>query len=224
MKQSLGAACRCMLAAALLLGCAGPRHIRPGSVDPAVCRRPFAGAASRYVHALDAELPGGRRMAVIGVSVVDPAADTIHAALLSREGLTLFEASATGDRVEVRRAVAPFDAPEFAGRMLRDVRFIFLLPAGTLTATGTRDDGSFVCRYQDRSGGSVDLILRGDSGWEMERYAANGEKLCSLSVGSLRNGAAGVMELVSLSPAYRLLMRLISAERLSDADIPLFKK
>ena len=128
MKKNMltGGWCALAAAATLILACAGPRHIRPEPVNPAICRLPFAGTSCRYMHSLDAELPGGGRMSVVGVSVIDPAADTIQAALLSPESLTLFDATAVGERVQVHRAVPPFDAPEFADVLMRDVRFIFI--------------------------------------------------------------------------------------------------
>ncbi len=178
----------CALAAALLLACAGPRHILPEPVNPALCRLPFTSTSCRYIHSLDAELPGGVRMTVMGVSVIDPAADTIQAAIMTLEGLLLFDATAVGGSMQVHRAVPPFDGPQFAEGLMRDVRFIFMFPAGAPATTGRLDDGSSVCRYQDTFGMTVDVIVHPGQGWEVEQYSAFGKKLRSLKIDALKNG------------------------------------
>ena len=221
MKKNNSAGRWCALAAAVafMLACAGPRHIRSEPVNPALCRLPFTSTSCRYIHSLDAELPGGGRMTVMGVSVIDPAADTVQAALMTLESLTLFDATAAGDRVEVHRSVPPFDGQEFAGALMRDVRFIFMFPAGPLTASGTLDDGSSVCRYRESEGKTVDVIVHPGQGWEVEEFSALLKKLRSLKISALKNGYPAELDFEALSPKpYALHMRLISAEPVAPGD------
>jgi hypothetical protein len=219
-KKNIRIACWCVLAAALLPACTGPRHIRPEPVNPALCRLPFSSTNCRYIHSLDAELPGGARMTVMGVSVVDPAADTIQAAIMTLEGLVLFDATAAGSIMQVHRALPPFDAPRFAEGLMRDVRFIFIFPAGKPNATGRLDDGSSVCRYQDTVGTTTDVIARPGLGWEVDQYSVLGKRLRSLKIDPLQNGVPGSLEFEALSPKpYALHMKLISAEPIASGDV-----
>jgi hypothetical protein len=203
----------CALAVALLPACAGPRHLRNEPINPAVCRLPFTSTSCRYVHALDAELPGGERMTVMGVSVIDPEADTVQAAIMTLEGLVLFDATASGGSMQVHRAVPPFDGQQFAEGLIQDVRFIFMCPAGAPTTTGRLDDGSSVCRYHDNFNMTVDVIVHPGRGWEVEQFSAFGKKLRSLKIDALKNGIPGMLEFEAFSPKpYALHMKLISAE------------
>jgi hypothetical protein len=213
MKKYRFLALWCGLAAALLPACAGPGHIRIEPVNPALCRLPFTSTSCRYVHSLDAELPGGTRMTVMGVSVIEPEADTIQAAIMTLEGLVLFDATASGSSLKVHRALPPFDGPQFADGLMRDVRFIFMFPAGAPKTTGRLDDGSSVCRYHDNFGITVDVIAHPDQGWEVQQYSAFGKKLRSLKIDALKNGIPGMLEFEAFSPKpYALHMKLISAE------------
>jgi hypothetical protein len=209
----------CALAAALLPACAGPRHILPEPVNPALCRLPFTSTSCRYIHALDAELPGGVRMTVMGVSVIDPGADTIQAAIMTLEGLLLFDATASAGSMQVHRAVPPFDGPQFAEGLMRDVRFIFMFPAGAPVTTGRLDDGSSVCRYQDTFGMTVDVIVHPGRGWEVEQHSTFGKKLRSLKIDALKNGIPGMLDFEAFSPKpYALHLKLLSAEPVLPGD------
>jgi hypothetical protein len=102
---------------------------------------------------------------------------------------------------------------------MQDVRFIFMFPSGEPETTGRLDDGSSVCRYQDNSGMTVDVIIRPGQSWEVEQYSAQGKKLRSLKIGSLNNGVPGMLEFEALSPRpYALHMKLISAEPVLPAE------
>lgn len=209
----------CALAAALLPACAGPRHILPEPIHPALCRRPFTSTGCRYIHTLDAELPGGVRMTVMGVSVIDPEADTIQAAIMTLEGLVLFDATASGSSMQVHRALPPFEGPEFADGLMRDVRFIFILPSGAPKIAGRLADGSSVCRYQDSFGRTIDVIVHPGRGWEVEQYSAFGKKLRSLKIDTLKNGIPDMLEFEAFSPkSYALHMTLISAEPVTQGS------
>jgi hypothetical protein len=210
----------CTLAASLLPACAGPRHLVPEPVNPALCRLPFTSSGCRYVHSLDAELPGGERMTVMGVSVVEPETDTIQAAIMTLEGLVLFDATASGGNIQVHRALPPFDGLQFAGGLMQDVRFIFMFPPGVPKITGRLEDGSSVCRYQDTFGMTRDVIAHPGKGWEVEQFSAFGKKLRNLKIDALKNGIPGKLEFQAFSPKpYALHMTLVSAEPVKPGEI-----
>ena len=61
---------------------------------------------------------------MLGVVSLDPEANTVECALLSIEGLRLFEAHDDGT-LTTRRALPPFDRPALANGMMQDIRLIF---------------------------------------------------------------------------------------------------
>jgi hypothetical protein len=209
-----------VLTAVLLPACTGPRSIRPDLVNPELCRLPFYGTPRRYIHVLDAELPGGVCMTVIGVSVIDPESETLQAAIMTLEGLVLFDATASSSTLRVHRALPPFDGDLFAAGLMRDVRFIFMLPADPPKVTGIADDGASVCRYQDTLGNTLDVVVHPGNDWVIEQYSSFGKKLRSLRFDTLKNGIPSMLEFEAFSPTpYALHMRLLSVEPVSPDTI-----
>lgn len=203
----------CVFAAMLLTACAGPRSIRPVAVNPELCRLPFFDKSHRYIYALEAELPGGMRMTVLGITVVDYEADTLQAAIMTLEGLVLFDATDKDGDIQVHRSLSPFDRPRFADGLMSDVRFIFMLPVGPPQATGMVDDGSSLCRYQDTSGMTLDVVVHPVKGRVVEQYSRFGKKLRSLKFCTMQNGIPGNLEFEAFSlKSYSLHMKLISTE------------
>ena len=77
---------------------------------------------------------------------------TLNCALLSIEGLTLFEArSAKGAPLEIYRALPPFNSPSFAEGLVADIRTLFFKPGGILS-TGHLEQGDRLCRYTSTEG------------------------------------------------------------------------
>lgn len=205
----------CIFAAIFLTACAGPRSIHSVPVNPELCRLTFFEKSRRYIYALDAELPGGMRMTVMGVVVVDYEADTVQAAIMTLEGLLLFDATAANGSLHLHHALPPFDRPQFAEGLMRDVRFIFMVPVGPPQATGMVDDGSSLCRYHDTSGMTLDVVVHPVKGRMVEQYSRYGKKLRSLKFYTMDNGIPGNLEFEAFSlKSYALHMKLISAEPL----------
>lgn len=142
------------------------------------CAAVFPQGNRQFVHAIDFTMQDGSGTAVVGVTSLND--NTIACALVTVEGLTLFEAVFHYDgSFVVKRAVPPFDAPEFATGLIGDIRAIFqpppghgsrgqvLLPAleGGLTA---------VCRYKDPDGRVVDVLPDVDGCWQIRSYAPDG--------------------------------------------------
>ena len=175
------------------------------------CLLPFSGIPRRYIHAIEAVLPGRVQLTVIGITIIDPAADKIRAAIITLEGLVLFDASAAGENVTIHRALPPFDGREFALHLMQDVRFIFIPPAGTHISSGMIDNGSTICRYEDADGMTEDVIVHQDRTWEIEQYKGCGKPLRRLRSRSLKNGVPDLIELSAHK--YVLRLELISAEQ-----------
>ena len=130
----------CLLVALLIPSCAVERiQVLPefapstGTAGTsAACAACFPKGRWQFVHAIGFDMAGGFSGNALGVVALN--GDDVRVVLMSVEGLSLFEAnSASVDTLEVSRAVPPFDKPDFAQGLMRDVRSIFQRPAGTLT-------------------------------------------------------------------------------------------
>jgi hypothetical protein len=154
-------------------GCAG--HLPPLSeagiqnrtATIAMCRQAFPPQPWRATHTIFATLPLGYNGALIGVTVAE--GESLHAMLLSPEGITLFDATQTVDRdgrpskLTVRRAVPPLDRSGFAASLLADVGNAFLPPPGDPTGVGRSTTGQIVCRWAHPDGDATEVEL-GTSG------------------------------------------------------------
>ncbi len=119
------------------------------------------------LHAIEFRLADGTRGNALGVLILD--GRTLSCALTTVEGLTLFEARSSGmAEPEVLRALPPFDDPEFARGLLRDVRTLVQPPPG-LSHYGTLADGAPVCRY-DGGQTITDILPREDGCWQLFTY------------------------------------------------------
>ncbi|NTW17541.1 MAG: hypothetical protein HGA41_08840, partial [Syntrophaceae bacterium] len=144
---------------ALIISCARLPVIKP--VDPEAmqdtrerCRRPFLDSPYRFIHSIEVSFPGGRRGTVVGITLVDPSDKTVHSVIMTIEGFVLFDARYANE-VRVNRALPPFNAEQFAGYMMDDVRLMFIAPEGKLADAGVRADGSTVCRYHGNKGTTI---------------------------------------------------------------------
>jgi hypothetical protein len=202
---------------ALLASCAGLPAITP--LDPvgtrevvARCRTPFADGPYRVVHAMEAQIGGRQAGTLLGVTLFDPSAETLHGAILTLEGFVLFDAS-YDKGLRVNRASPPFDAPNFGGNMMEDIRLLFLAPKGRLLAVGHLADGAGICRYEAEGGRVLDVTVRRDDTWEIGVYGQDYEKLRQVRALSVRNRIPETVELTGFqSVGYTLRMTLISAE------------
>ena len=212
----------------LLASCAGLPSIVP--LDPAGtrevaarCRTPFADGPYRVVHAMEAQIGGRQAGTLLGVTLFDPSAETLHGAILTLEGFVLFDARYDKGLL-VNRAVPPFDAPHFGGNMMEDIRLLFLAPNGRLLAAGRLADGAGICRYEAAGGAVVDVIVYLDSTWAILMYGADDEKLRQVRALSVRNRIPETVELTGFqSVGYTLRMTLISAEAVGPEAVELTK-
>lgn len=213
-----------LMMVALLVSCSPLPVIKPA--DPAAlsdiiqqCRRPFLNVPYRFVHAIEVALPGGRPGTVVGVTVFDPTSEIIRSVIMTIEGFVLFDAR-YDKKVFINRAVPPFNAEQFASYMMEDVRLIFLAPDGRLSNAGVLEDGSSICRYYGKQDNIVDVIVRPDDTWEIEKYSDNHVIMRKIRVSSVRDGIPAMVELTGFGfREYSLLLNLISAESVSSEEI-----
>jgi len=180
-----------------------------------LCSRMFPRKPWQYVHALHFRLADGGKGS--GLGVVSLEHGSMRCALMTVEGLTLFEASDTADgRLEVSRALPPFDAQGFAQGLMRDLRTLFLVPPGSLRR-GRLADGRVVCRYATPQR-ITDILPLDDGCWQVQLYTdrvgtGSIDTQDCHGVGSVF--VAETMELMVPGPlGYTIHLRLLSAEPL----------
>ncbi len=206
--------------AVIVSACSSLPVIKP--IDPVLsqdslhrCNRPFLEVPYRFVHAMEVSLSDRTPGTVMGITLFDPRSETIHSAILTLEGFVLFDARHEKG-VQVNRAVPPFDAPLFAANMMEDIRLIFLAPKGRLLKAGTGEDQAAVCRYEADRDGTVDVVIRPDGTWEVNKYGDHQELLRRINATAMQNGIPGMLELTGFFTVnYSIRMRLISAEPVS---------
>ena len=179
------------------------------------CRGPFPEGKWQFVHSIEAVMPGGRSGFVTGVVVVSPADRSFRCAIMSLEGLALFEAE-WGSELVVHRAIAPFDSRPFAEGLAEDIRLLFLHPSGSPSESGFVADGAPLCRYRGSDGEVVDVVSKGAGRWEIRRYARDLGLLRSASIAEGKksgpDGIPGRIELTAHGPqTYKLVMNLVEA-------------
>ena len=209
-----------LVASLMLAACTGlpAIHPPPAPGSKTVCPSVFAEAPTRFIHAIEARTAGQTRAVMIGVTLVHPRTGLLSSAIVSTEGLSLFEATSDAGGVKVSRALPPFDAPDFAQNMIDDIELIFLAPSGTLQQQGLLADGRTVCRWHREKGGWVDVSESADGRLRIQRYSEGGnpERTVTLATGPGR--AYSLIELQASSLInYTLIMTLIESEGVAAA-------
>jgi hypothetical protein len=180
----------------------------------------------QFVHSIDFTMKDGSGATVIGVTSL--CGKNIECALMTVEGLTLFEAVFSHDEsIEVRRAVPPFDRPEFAAGLINDIRAIFQPPPGSVE-TGQYQlqpqpaGVTSVCRYRDGSNGVVgvvDVLPEVDGCWQINSYTSDLVMKRSITgLSCSKRGFSRIPDHILLKTygqtGYTLKMTLISADNL----------
>jgi len=182
----------------------------------------------QFVHSIDFTMRDGSGTTVIGVTSLS--GNDIECALMTVEGLTLFEAVFGHDNsIEVRRAVPPFDRPGFAAGLINDIRAIFQPPPGSME-TGQLQSRlqpqspgtTAVCRYRDGSNGVVgvvDVLPEVDGCWQIKSYTSDLVMKRSITGLSCRKrGFSRIPDHILLKiygqTGYTLKMTLISADNI----------
>jgi len=149
-----------------------PLSPAPETKNLARCATVFPKGKWQFIHAIDFTMGSGGTSAVIGVTSLN--GDHIDCALVTVEGLTLFEATwVEKDGLKIQRAIPPFDNPRFAAGLMRDLRAIFSPPAADHVETGQISGSGPICRYTDDDGKVVDLLPETDDCWRINIYGAD---------------------------------------------------
>jgi len=187
------------------------------------CRAVFPQGKWQFTHAIEAVYPGGGENLLMGVTVVDASRRTIACALMTVEGLVLFQAR-LGQSFDVQRAMPPFDRDGFAAGLLADIRLIFLQPVAeqlqygmikALTATAAEP----ACRYTADNGVITDILPGDGKNWQIVLYNPQGNPVRTVTANPYgeQAGFPGRLQLVASGPAgYTLKLKLVDAVRLDD--------
>lgn len=182
------------------------------------CAALFPRGRWQLVHAIAFHLADGTSGNALGVLVLD--GHHINCALMTVEGLTLFEARSTGpEHLEVVRALPPFANQDFAAGLMADLRTLFQPPPGS-AEYGSLADGRPVCR--SRTGReATDILPQPDGCWQLHTYSDQRRTRTVVASACEPTGSEilpRTLVLTAPGPAgYTLNLRLISAEPLPAA-------
>jgi len=177
-----------------------------------VCPSPFLKEPSRLIHAIEVRMAGETQGAIIGVTLIDPSTLFVSCAIMTAEGMVLFEAQAAPE-LQVIRAMPPFDSGDFARNMMEDIKLIFLPPVGEIRARGMLSDGARICRWQGKDGDWIDVIANEPASMAINKYSAAGNWQRKIKLNRTAENAYSSIELTAKEIFnYSLIMTLIEAE------------
>lgn len=207
-----------------LMACAAEKPIRlpnlaitQSRTGKQVCEKSFPVGRWQFIHSIEFSMKNGAGSTVIGVTTL--AETKIECALVTIEGLTLFEAVYHEDNsIEIQRAVPPFDNPEFAKGLMSDVRAIFQPPAGSDVQVGHLPDETPTCRYTAANEKVTDIPATDDC-LQIKSYAPDLILYRSIIGRScIKKGSLLLPEHLELNTfgrtGYTLKMTLISADKI----------
>ena len=171
----------------------------------------FLDRPCRMVHSIEARF-GSRSMYVLGVTVADPFQRTLDSAILTIEGLVVFEARYADGTVTIRRSIDHFKSQDFAMAMMKDIMLIFFPPEYSSMTTGRGINNTMICRYYIEND-ILDIELTGLKAWSKKLY--RDKKLIKEITASDLSEQGLTKKLVLESRAgtdYTLHMNLIEAE------------
>lgn len=216
-----------LLLACLLSACTlAPREPLPNLMPAALgapqtsraCAALFPRGRWQLVHAIAFHLADGSSGNALGVVLLN--GRHINCALMTVEGLTLFEARSAGpEDLEVVRALPPFASRDLAAGLMADLRTLFQPPPGSVEY-GRLADGRPVCRsLAGRE--ATDLLPQPDGCWQLHTYSDQ-RRTRTVTADACEPARADVLPrtlvLTASGPAgYTLNLRLISAEPLPAA-------
>jgi hypothetical protein len=207
----------------LLTGCAAEKRMYLPDItvtevlqEQTDCSSVFPQGEWQFVHSIDFTRPSGEGTTVVGITTLSN--DMIKSALVTVEGLTLFEADFFKDNsFSVHRAVPPFDSSGFAEGMMHDIRAIFQPPEGDMIQKGRIPKGIAICRYTDAKGWVTDILPNIDDCWQITSYTPDRIMNHSITGRScIEKGSARIPEYLELQTygmtGYTLKMTLLRAD------------
>jgi hypothetical protein len=187
--------------------------VSPADGQDLICPSPFLKEKYRLVHTIETRMAGDTQSAIIGVTLADPSTRFVSCAIMTVEGMVLFEAESGPGILKVKRALPPFDSMDFAKNMIEDIKLIFFAPEGQILKKGNLPDGAAVCRYREENGGWIDVITDKSEGIAIKRYTSDG--ILKRRV-KFNKTTANIYQSIELQAneafSYSLLMTLIEAQ------------
>lgn len=178
-----------------------------------ICPSPFLKGKYRLVHAIENRVSGQAQSSVIGITVADPVTRSLSCAIVTVEGMSLFEAESGPAIFKINRALPPFDSEAFANNMIEDIKLIFFIPEGKLQNKGYISDGSKACRYLQTNGDLIDVMENESDGVQIKRYSSSGRLKRHVLFGTTVKNIYQHIELRAYETFnYSLLMNLIEAQ------------
>lgn len=213
-----------LIASLLIVSCAALPQIRPaaGPAHEAIsCPSPFLAEKTRLIHSIEARLSGETKAVMIGITLADPVNRTLSSAILSTEGMVLFEAFRGSSGMTVNRALPPFDAADFARNMMDDIELIFLAPSGAPAQKGILAEGNRVCRWHGTPDGWIDVVEAREGRIYIRRYTEGGDLKRSVRLDATAASPYAAIELRAAERVhYMLVMTLIESEAAKDGLRP----
>jgi hypothetical protein len=213
-----GGLCAILVMLIAMSSCSGLPPIKPA--DPLAfagiekqCLRPFPSGPYRLIHSVEAVLPGGSQINFLGILLIDPREKSIRSVIMTIEGFVLLDAEFRSE-VKINRSVPPFDAVAYAEHMMKDIEFMIFPPQGTRKEAGFSNDGSVMCRFEERQGRTTDVTVTGKATWLVSQYNEQNALIRSVRASLLdeRDIPARIDFDAYGSDGYSLHMKLISAE------------
>jgi hypothetical protein len=186
--------------------------LRPGSPeDLPRCNAVFPAEPWESVHKIEATFRRGGSFSLLGVTKGQPSERRLQSVLLTPEGFILFDAELRDGEMAVRKAVAPFDSPAFAGGLMEDVTLLFLPPRAKPTGWEKKTDGTMICKWEGADDLDTEITGSMESGWRILRRDKYREVIKEVILkGPFVSGLASHVELHGSEPApYTLRMTLV---------------
>ena len=147
-----------------------PVDITSGTQLVRKCGSLFPNGKWQFVHSIETTMPGGQKGLVMGVTVISSRDKAVRCAIMTLEGIVVFDAR-YDRRLVIERALPPFDSEGFAEGLISDIQLLFFKPEGLPAETGNDKDGAAICRYRKPDGHIVDLVIQRDRSWQIRQYS-----------------------------------------------------
>lgn len=180
--------------------------------------QPYAFLKSKYqlTHSIKADLPNGVKALLIGFTEIDPSIKSMHAVLMSIEGLVLLDVIYKNNVPQVNRAVPPFDSSNFSNGLLDDLKLVFFIPDGKLAESGIIKNIGYAERYRCDDGKTTDVVAVIEGIAVINKYdSGNSITRTARIISEIDEGVPREIELIAHGFfGYSLYLELITSERI----------
>jgi hypothetical protein len=193
------------------------QSLLPAAQKDLTCPSPFLKEKYQLTYAIEIQAAGNVQGAIIGITVVDPSTRFVSCAIMTVEGMVLFDAEAGPGTLKINRALPPFASADFANNMIEDINLISFAPEGKILAKGTLPDGAIACRYLEESGDWIDLITDKSGEMAIKRFSSSADLKRQVRYNKKTGNIYQSIELQEIGIVnYTLLMTLIDAHKVES--------